>query len=87
MTAENVPKVLLGSRIEMYHGNEAVEITRNGAWNAFAILILIKQSRGIVSFVEDDRMQRGLSDHHLPFELTKIEEALDGMMAQDFHDK
>lgn len=53
MTAENVQKVLLDSRIEMHHVKGAVEIIRNGAWNVFAILILIKQPRGIVSFIED----------------------------------
>ena len=53
----------------------------------FAILILIKQPRGIVSFIEDARMQHSPTGHHLPFELTEIEELLDGAMAQDFHDE
>lgn len=87
MASESVRKVLLDSQMEMYHVNEAVEIIKNGAWNVFAILVLIKQPRRIVSFIEDDRMQRGPIDHHLPFELTKLEELLDPMVAQDFHDK
>lgn len=53
MTAENVPKVLHDSRIEMHHGNEVVEIIRSGAWKVVAILILIKKPRSIVSFIED----------------------------------
>ena len=73
--------------MEIYHVNEAVETIRNGAWNVFAILILIKQPQCIVSFIEDDRMQRGPVDHHLPFELTRLEELLERVVAQDFHDK
>lgn len=87
MTSESVRKVLRDSQMEMYHVDEAVEVIRSGAWNVFAILVLIKQPRCIVSFIEDDRMQRGPVDHHLPFELTKLEELLHGMVAQDFHDK
>ena len=87
MTSESVRKVLLDSQIELHHVNEAVEIIRNGAWNIFAILVLIKQPWSIVGFIEDDRMQRGPIDHHLPFELSKLQDLLDETMAQDFHDK
>ncbi len=87
MTSESVRKVLLDSQMEIYHVNEAVEIIKNGAWNVFAILVLIRQPRSIISFIKDDRMQRGPIDHHLPFELIKLKELLDEMVAQDFHDK
>jgi hypothetical protein len=87
MSSQSVRKVLVDSHMETYHVNEAVEIITNGAWNVFAILVLIKHPRSIVSFIEDDRMQRGPVDHHLPFELTKLEELLDPMVAQDFYDK
>ena len=87
MTSEKIRKVLLESQIETYHVDEAVEIIRNGAWNVFAILVLIKQPRCIVRFIEDDRMQRGPVDHHLPFEFSRLEYLLDGMLAQDFHDR
>ena len=87
MTSESIRKVLVDSQIENHQVSEAVEIIRNGAWNVFAILILIKQPRSIVSFIEDDRMQRGPIDHRLPFELIKLKELLDGTIAQDFHDK
>ena len=87
MTSEIIRKVLLDSQIEVHHVSEAVEIIRNGACNVFAILVLIKQPGSIVSFIEDDRMQRGPIDHRLPFELIKLKEMLDVTLAQDFHDK
>lgn len=87
MSSQSVRKVLLDSPMEPYYVNEAVEIIKNGAWNVFAILVLTKQPQSIVSFIEDDRMQRGLIDHHLPFELTKLKELLKDMAAQDFYDK
>ena len=87
MSAQSVRKVLLDSHMEPYHVNEAVEIITNGAWNVFAILVLIKHPQSIVSFIEDDRMQRGPIDHHLPFERTKLKKLLNPMVAQDFYDK
>ena len=87
MASESVREALLDSQMETYHVNEAVEIINNGAWNVFAILVLLKQPWSIVNFIKDDRMQRGPIDHHLPFELTKLQELLGLMVAQDFHDK
>ena len=87
MTSESIRIVLLDSQVRMHHVEEAVEIIRNGAWNVFAILVLIKQPWSIVGFIEDDLMQRGPIDHHLPFELTKLQQLLGETVAQDFHDK
>ena len=87
MTSESVRNVLIDNQIELHHVNEVVEIIKSGAWNIFAILVLIKQPGSIISFIEDDRMQRGPMDHRLPFELSKLQDILDETMAQDFQDK
>ena len=66
MAADDVQKVLLGSRIEIYQVNEAVEIIRNGAWNVFAVLILIIQPRAIVSCIEGIAEPSDLSVNRAP---------------------
>jgi hypothetical protein len=88
MVSDKIRETLLVAKVELYHIDEAIDVIKNGAWNVFAILILMKEPQYILNFIKDDHLQRSTIDTKLPFELKKLEELLkDPMLALDFYDK
>jgi hypothetical protein len=84
---ELVRQSLLDCAVEQHQIDEAVKVIIEGAWNVYAILIMIRQPRHILDFIKEDHLQRSTIDNKLPLDLEKLTKLLqDPVIATDFYD-
>jgi serine/threonine protein kinase len=88
MKSVDIREILVESGLDDPYIEETVKLIRNGAWNVFAILALIREPQYIINFIKDDRLQRSSIDSRLPFELKNLKVLLgDLSAAEDFYDE
>lgn len=87
MKPELVSKALCSSGLDRHLIKDVVEVIQNGAWNVFAILILLRKPEMILRFIHNDRLQLSHIDDRLPFDLKDLESLLQNtLITQKFYD-
>lgn len=83
-----VRQSLLECVVEQHQVDEATQLIIEGAWNVYAILIMIKKPQHILAFIKDDHLQRSTIDDKLPMDLEKLKKLLkDPITAEEFYDR
>jgi hypothetical protein len=83
-----VRQSLLDCAVESHQVDEATQIIIEGAWNVYAILVMIRKPQYILAFINDDNLQRASIDDKLPLDLEKLKKVLeDPVTAEEFYDR
>jgi hypothetical protein len=85
---ELVRQSLLECVVEQHQVDEATQVIIEGAWNVYAILIIIKKPQYILGFIKDDHLQRSTINDKLPLDEEKLSKVFkDPITAREFYDK
>jgi len=85
---ELVRQSLLECAVGQHQVDEATQVIIDGAWNVYAILIMIRKPQYILAFIKDDHLQRSTIDDKLPLDLEKLKKILeDTITAEEFNDR
>lgn len=88
MKPEIVRKALVEHGILEHHLDEITTVICSGAWNVFAILVLIKVPHKIVTFINNYSFQCGSIDAKLPFGFETLQDILeDSIIAEEFQER
>lgn len=88
LTPELVRQSLLECAVEQHQVDEAIQIILEGAWNVYAILVMIRKPQYILAFIKDDHLQRSTIDDKLPLDVEKLKKVLnDPVTAEEFYDR
>jgi hypothetical protein len=85
---ELIRQSLLDCAVEQHQVDEATQVIIEGAWNVYAILIMIRKPQYILAFIKDDHLQRSTIDNKLPLSLERLNKVLkDPITVDEFYDK
>lgn len=85
---ELVRQSLREHAVEQHQVDEATQVIVEGAWNVYAILIMIRKPQYILAFIKDDHLQRSTIDDKLPLDLEKLSKLFkDPITAREFFDR
>jgi hypothetical protein len=85
---ELVRQSLLECAVEQHQVDEATQVIIEGAWNVYAILIMIRKPQYILAFIKDDHLQRSTIDDKLPLDLEKLSKVFkDPITTREFYDR
>lgn len=85
---ELVCQSLFECAVETHLVDEATQVIIEGAWNVYAILIMIRKLRYILAFIKDDHLQRSTIDDKLLLDLEKLRKVFkDPITATEFYDQ